>query len=142
MLEKLNRYKKLIRLFRIVLFKIIKFKGPTNSKKARETQPETIRAKYGSDEQCNAVHGSDSQRSAEREIRFFFSRSIIEPIASNQEAKDYLELKLNPTLLKALTLLCKEKPSDPTIWLADWLHANNPYKPFDSSCKVRLPGQI
>lgn len=115
------------------------FQGPTNSKKARETQPETIRAKYGTDEQCNAVHGSDSLAAAEREIRFFFDRSIIEPVPTNQQAKDYLELKLNPTLLKALTQLCKEKPVDPITWVADWLLANNPYKPCVDSAKISFP---
>lgn len=112
--------------------------GPTNSKKARETEPDTIRAKYGLDEQCNAVHGSDSVTNAEREIRFFFSRSIIEPIPSNQAANDFLELKLNPTLLKALTQLCKEKPRDPVVWLAGWLLENNPYKPIVHSSKVTV----
>ena len=32
----------------------------------------SIRALYGTNEQKNAVHGSDSEVSAEREIRFFF----------------------------------------------------------------------
>lgn len=118
---------------------ILSNKGPTNSKKARETHPDTIRAKYGTDEQCNAVHGSDSTLNAEREIRFFFDRSVIEPVPPNQEAKDYLELKLNPTLLKALTQLCKEKPIDPVTWVADWLINNNPYKPFVNSANVTLP---
>jgi len=112
--------------------------GPTNSHKAREIQPDSIRAKYGTDEQCNAVHGSDSEPSAEREIRFFFSRSIIEPIPFGQSAKDYLESKLNPTLLKALTQLCKEKPIDPLTWLADHLLANNPYKPLVKQSKVTI----
>jgi nucleoside diphosphate kinase len=112
--------------------------GPTNTKKAREIQPESIRAKYGTDEQCNAVHGSDSEASAEREIRFFFNRSIIEPIPRGQSAKDYLEDRLNPTLLKALTGLCKEKPSDPISWLADWLLSNNPYKPVVNPSRVTI----
>lgn len=46
--------------------------GPTNSNKAREEAPESVRALYGTDGQRNAVHGSDSPASAEREIRFFF----------------------------------------------------------------------
>lgn len=104
--------------------------GPTNSRKAREIAPDTIRAKYGTDEQCNAVHGSDSEASAERELRFFFNRSVIEPLPIGQTAKDYVENKLNPTLLKALTQLCKEKPQDPLTWLADYLLNNNPYKPL------------
>ncbi|KAL5261155.1 hypothetical protein ACHWQZ_G007005 [Mnemiopsis leidyi] len=46
--------------------------GPTSSHRARETHPESLRAIYGTDDQRNAVHGSDSQKGAEREIRFFF----------------------------------------------------------------------
>jgi nucleoside diphosphate kinase len=117
--------------------------GPTNSKKAREQQMNhTVRAKYGTDEQCNAVHGSDSEASAEREIRFFFATSILEPIPSSQHAKDYLENKLNPTLLKALTQLCKEKPAEPVTWLADYLLLNNPYKPLvNTKYKISAPSQ-
>jgi nucleoside-diphosphate kinase len=65
--------------------------GPTNSNVAKETHPDrfldskfliiksfvvvflnSIRALFGTNEQKNAVHGSDSAVSAEREIRFFF----------------------------------------------------------------------
>lgn len=113
--------------------------GPTNSKKAREQAPQSIRALFGTDEQCNAVHGSDSEVSAEREIRFFFSRSIIEPISTNQSAVDYLKARVNPTLLRGLTSLCKEKPKEPFEYLAQWLLENNPYKPIvNSTYKVSL----
>ncbi|XP_072165601.1 nucleoside diphosphate kinase homolog 5-like [Diadema setosum] len=103
--------------------------GPTNSIKARETHPDSIRAMYGVDDQQNAVHGSDGYHSAEREIRFMFPDSVIEPIPAGQAAKDYLAKVVNPTLLKGLTELCKKKPKDPVIWLADWLLVNNPNKP-------------
>ncbi|KAI8925457.1 nucleoside diphosphate kinase [Entophlyctis helioformis] len=46
--------------------------GPTNSEKARETSPESIRALYGKDGSENAVHGSDSLPSAAREIGVVF----------------------------------------------------------------------
>ncbi|KAJ8022407.1 Nucleoside diphosphate kinase-like 5 [Holothuria leucospilota] len=109
--------------------------GPTHSVKARETHPESfffycsIRALYGFDDQRNAVHGSDGIISAEREIRFMFNSSIVEPIPMKQAAKDYLERAVNVTLLAGLTELCKQKPEDPVKWLADWLVANNPNKP-------------
>jgi nucleoside diphosphate kinase len=112
--------------------------GPTNSKQARELQRDCIRSKYGTDEQCNAVHGSDSEANAEREIRFFFNSSVIEPIPNGQMAKDYLENKLNSTLLKALTQLCKEKPTDPLTWLADYLVSINPYKPLIYQNKINI----
>lgn len=103
--------------------------GPTNSNTAKETNPDSIRALYGTNEQRNAVHGSDSAVSAEREIRFFFPNCIVEPIPTGQSAKDYLEQNVNKTLIKALTALCKEKPKDPVSWLADKLTELNPYKP-------------
>ncbi|CAF0883090.1 unnamed protein product [Adineta steineri] len=103
--------------------------GPTNSDVAKETNPDSIRALFGTNEQKNAVHGSDSAVSAEREIRFFFPNCIVEPIPVGQPAKDYLEQNVNKTLMKALTALCKEKPKDPVLWLADKLMEINPYKP-------------
>lgn len=103
--------------------------GPTNTLKARQTHPDCLRAIYGTDDQRNGLHGSDSYSSAEREIRFFFSDSIVEPVAVGQAARDYLAKAVNPTLLKGLTQLSKQKPQDPVIWLADWLLDNNPNKP-------------
>lgn len=49
-----------------------KLLGPTSSKRARQEDPESLRAKYGTDDTRNGLHGSDSQYSAEREIRFLF----------------------------------------------------------------------
>ena len=45
------------------------FIGETDSTKAA---PGTIRALFGTDVQCNAVHSSDSLENAAREIGFFF----------------------------------------------------------------------
>lgn len=111
--------------------------GPTNTIKARQTHPDCLRAIYGTDDQRNAIHGSETFSQAEREIRFFFPDSVIEPVPVGQAAKDYLSRKVNPTLLKGLTELCKQKPMDPVIWLADWLLENNPNKPKISAQKVQ-----
>ncbi|ORX82407.1 nucleoside diphosphate kinase [Basidiobolus meristosporus CBS 931.73] len=46
--------------------------GPTNSHKARENSPSSIRAQFGKDGSENAVHGSDSPESASREIKLIF----------------------------------------------------------------------
>lgn len=54
--------------------------GPTNSEKAKESAPSryfrdynfSIRALFGTDSTHNAVHGSDSIISAEREITLLF----------------------------------------------------------------------
>jgi len=49
--------------------------GPTDSNNAREIEPKSLRALYGTDSTMNAVHGSDSEFSAMREIDFIFSPS-------------------------------------------------------------------
>ena len=43
--------------------------GDTNPEKAEN---DTLRKLYGTNIQCNAVHGSDSDENATREISFFF----------------------------------------------------------------------
>ncbi|KAH8865480.1 Nucleoside diphosphate kinase like [Schistosoma japonicum] len=50
--------------------------GPQNVLKAKVIAPESLRAVYGTDDQQNGLHGSDSFTSAEREIRFFFPNRI------------------------------------------------------------------
>ena len=51
------------------------FIGPTNTLKAREEAPNSLRGRYGTDGTRNAVHGSDSPASAERELDFWFGSS-------------------------------------------------------------------
>ncbi len=46
--------------------------GPTNSAKARVTSPASLRALFGTDGTMNAVHGSDSPLSANRELSLMF----------------------------------------------------------------------
>ena len=45
--------------------------GDTNPEKAEN---HTLRKLYGTNIQCNAVHGSDSDENATKEISFFFSK--------------------------------------------------------------------
>ncbi|KAJ1343945.1 hypothetical protein BSLG_001495 [Batrachochytrium salamandrivorans] len=52
--------------------------GPTNSEKARENFPTSIRALYGKNGSENAVHGSDSALSARREIGVIFGEEFAE----------------------------------------------------------------
>ncbi|XP_048399512.1 nucleoside diphosphate kinase homolog 5 [Stegostoma tigrinum] len=103
--------------------------GPANSVKAKETHPGSIRAIYGTDELRNAVHGSETSSAAEREIRLIFPNTTVDHMSSAQDAITYLSRFVNPTLLSGLTELCKQKPTDPITWLADWLLENNPNKP-------------
>ncbi|XP_034546038.1 nucleoside diphosphate kinase homolog 5 [Notolabrus celidotus] len=103
--------------------------GPVNSIKAGETHPECLRAKYGTSDLKNALHGSESFHAAEREIKFMFQNSVIEPSPSKEAAAEYLSKYVYPTLLHGLTELCKNKPHNPCTWLADWLIKNDPSKP-------------
>jgi len=52
--------------------------GATNPK---EAAPGTIRADFAESVEANAVHGSDSPQSAEREINFFFQAEDVCPRA-------------------------------------------------------------
>uniref|UniRef100_A0A3P8TJ90 Nucleoside diphosphate kinase B n=1 Tax=Amphiprion percula TaxID=161767 RepID=A0A3P8TJ90_AMPPE len=103
--------------------------GPASSTKARETHPECLRAKYGTSDLKNALHGSESFHAAVREIKFMFPNSVIEPFPSRESTEEYLSRYVNPVLQCGLTELCKEKPLNPCIWLADWLIKNNPNSP-------------
>ncbi|TPX76673.1 nucleoside-diphosphate kinase [Chytriomyces confervae] len=58
--------------------------GPTNSETARETAPWSIRAKFGTDGSTNAVHGSDSPESAEREINIIFNINTDSQVATTK----------------------------------------------------------
>jgi hypothetical protein len=40
-----------------------------------------------------------------------------------------IQKRVYPTLLKGLTVVCKEKPEDPIRFIAKWLIENNPYRP-------------
>lgn len=46
--------------------------GPTNTEKAKAEAPDSLHALFGTDGTKNAVHGSDSLRSALREVEFWF----------------------------------------------------------------------
>lgn len=48
------------------------FIGPTNTLKAKEEAPDSIRALFGTDGTKNAVHGSDSSASMKRETDYWF----------------------------------------------------------------------
>lgn len=55
--------------------------------------------------------------------------AIIEPLLQEENSTDYLQLKINPTLVDALTELCKKKPIEPILFFVEWLLLNNPYQP-------------
>lgn len=95
--------------------------GPTNSHKARETDPQSIRAKFGTDGSKNATHGSDSAQSAAREIAVFFPEYADPPQFTGTDAKQYLNSTVCPLLTKALTDMCRLNPPQPVEWLGNYL---------------------
>ncbi|KAK8379479.1 hypothetical protein O3P69_019409 [Scylla paramamosain] len=105
--------------------------GPTKVSTARRQDPASIRAVFGDPafDTRNVAHGSDSLVSAAREVKFFFPDLTLEPVLTGEGAKEYLSHAVSPTLVKALTELCKVRPDDPIVWLADWLLVHNPNKP-------------
>ena len=52
------------------------FLGPTNSEKAKQEAPNTIRAMFGTDGRRNAMHASDSRTSYKTESSFWFGDGI------------------------------------------------------------------
>ena len=89
--------------------------GPTNSNVAREQQPNTIRAKFGTDGSMNAVHGSANPEDARREINFFFPNFVVDPVPTKEQTDAYLQANVMPTLSEGLLELCKVKPQNPTV---------------------------
>jgi len=49
-----------------------KLVGPTDPNDARKSDPDSLRALYGTTKQCNAIHCSDSLENAKRELEIFF----------------------------------------------------------------------
>ena len=99
-----------------------------------------MRALYGTDGTQNATHGSDSPASAQREIKFFFPDLILDEQAECCDGERYIMEQLQPSLLKGLTALAKEKPTaekyEAITWLAQWLLRNNP-----NQAKIFTPDQ-
>ncbi|KAJ3271032.1 thioredoxin domain-containing protein 6 [Terramyces sp. JEL0728] len=74
--------------------------GPTNSIKARDIAPQSIRALYGTDGSHNAVHGSDSPASAEREIKIVFGDQVSpfpEPLLGAEQQVEAEEVPPRPS---------------------------------------------
>merc|ERR1712129_65781 len=93
---------------------------------------------------ANACHGSDSTKSAEREIRFYFPeigmtlRDEEQPAAKGNLVEEYMAQKLGNDetlkefLVRGLSELAKVKPGsklEVVEWFARWLLDNNPSTP-------------
>jgi len=109
---------------------LIELIGPSDPQLARKEKPKSLRAKYGKTEFYNGLHCSLTFEDAKKEIGFFFSNAIIDPLSDREEVRQFLEKELYPVLTLGLTQLCKEKPEDPILWLGNWLLKNNPNTPI------------
>ncbi|KAE9293845.1 hypothetical protein PF008_g24695 [Phytophthora fragariae] len=115
--------------------------GPTNSIKARETHPWTLRARFGVDGTRNATHGSDASTSAARELCFFFGSAVsvssaasklpdVAPLTAQTMAQRPMvlsgmaESSVEKVLTQGLKELVGKKLTDPLEacrWLGEWL---------------------
>ena len=80
--------------------------GPANAVTAKESAPKTLRGLFGTDNRINAVFGSDSQTSANREIEMFFGPNSIIPRLDIHE--DELSIKNSPGIQKTLCVIKSE----------------------------------
>jgi len=60
--------------------------GPTDPDTARKSEPDTLRALYGSSKQSNAVHCSDSLENATRELDIFFPCNLFNVDSSSSSS--------------------------------------------------------
>ncbi|KAJ8911579.1 hypothetical protein NQ315_016116 [Exocentrus adspersus] len=105
--------------------------GPFGSMREEWFFPYSVRTRFGlQNDQHDALHASENVTEAKKENRYFYPRSILEPIITEEEkATDYIGQHIKPTLLNGLTELVRMKPLDPVLYLAEWLLKNNPFQP-------------
>jgi len=104
--------------------------GPVDPTIAKVRCPGCLRARFGMDATRNVGFGSSNAAAAFQEIKFFFPKSLIDPVPSGKQAKDYVTEAITPTLTAGLVELCRTKPANPVQWLAAWLASNNPNSPI------------
>jgi len=61
--------------------------GPTHAERAKRESPDCIRALFGNSDTRNAVHGSDSVETSQKEIKFFFPHFDITPYLNTIDQK-------------------------------------------------------
>jgi len=78
--------------------------GPTKVCKTRYENPETIRGLIGLTDTRNSTHGSDSDETAEAEIKFFFPEFKYEQFFSCGQDEQFLKSQNNQSLRLDRTL--------------------------------------
>ena len=111
--------------------------GDEDPATAKKLDAQSIRAQYGTSKIENAIHVSNNRALSRREIAYFFPMIRVDPLVDRNEINAFVDDRLTPTLVKALTALSKTKPAEPVKWLANYLLENNPNQP-----KVEEPEAI
>jgi nucleoside-diphosphate kinase len=153
--EELTNFMSSGAIFALVLERVSAIKcwrtllGPTNTFTAQQDAPQSIRARFGTDQTANACHGSDSTQSAKRELKFYFPEIAMGNQSQSQSqnnrkklpvVQEYMSRALSGSnetlqqfLVRGLSELAKAKPGsklEVVEWFAHWLLANNPSKPL------------
>ncbi|KAJ3297418.1 NME NM23 member 5 [Rhizoclosmatium sp. JEL0117] len=103
--------------------------GPLDLLEAKDFAPTSLRAKFAVSSQKCAVEATETFEATEASLRIFFPDRLRTTLPSVEESKMLLEEALYPVLTQGLTMLCKEKPANPTVWLGKWLVDHNPNRP-------------
>ena len=72
--------------------------GPTKVMNTRYTDPETIRGLFGLSDTRNCSHGSDSIKTARREMNFFFPEFDSDAFCGSSEEENFLQRYKEGTL--------------------------------------------
>jgi len=86
----------------------------------------TIRPRYDT---YYGVYCSEGLAAADRDVRFFFPRSVTDGFPTDAEAREYVQTHLQDVLVRGLTEIAKNKPQDPIRSLAEFLLSQNPNRP-------------
>jgi len=103
--------------------------GPIDPLVAKVRCPTCLRAQFGKDKTRNLGHASASVEAAFGEVKFFFPKTLSDPLPSTDEVQQFIGMEITPTLTPALVELCSVKPANPVEWLAEYLIRNNPNTP-------------
>ncbi|KAJ3064773.1 NME NM23 member 5 [Podochytrium sp. JEL0797] len=103
--------------------------GPADVKEAKDFAPNSLRAKFAVSKKRCAVEATLTYESTDAALRTFFPDRLRTVLPSSESSKALLEDSVYPVLTHGLTMLCKEKPANPTVWLGNWLVENNPNRP-------------
>ncbi|XP_074042872.1 nucleoside diphosphate kinase homolog 5 [Leptinotarsa decemlineata] len=105
--------------------------GPYGQLREEWFYPYSVRTRFGIQPDIpDVIHASETIADAKWENRYFYPRSILEPITADEaKVNDYLKNWVCPTLQEGLIQVVHMKPINPILFLAEWLLLNNPYQP-------------